>query len=66
MSKPTIESIIKKLGYDPIDVNQCPHCFYEDDSRPNPYEGLTNEEINLIMELASNDPRARISNCRMQ
>ena len=68
MSKPTMESIIKKLGFDPLDPKVYGYgqeCV-EDDSKPDPLAGLTREELEVVYETALKEPRAWIKSSKEQ
>ena len=54
---PTIESITKKLGYNPLTHQYLNGVDCEDDSIPNPYSELSIEELDCIIAAAKNDPR---------
>ena len=59
----TLESIEKKLGFDPLLLDQQEDLSeaYEDDSKENPYKDLTLEELKCIREAALKDPRCWIT-----
>lgn len=50
--KITYESIVQKLGFDPMDPPEREFHGHEDDSIPSPYRDLTEEERDIIIEHA--------------
>lgn len=57
----TIESIEKKLGFNPLTHRYVNLDFPgEDDSIDNPLVGLSDEELDYIISIAENDPRCWI------
>lgn len=49
--KITYESIVQKLGFDPMDPPEPEFHGHEDDSIPNPYAVLTLEEEEFILDI---------------
>lgn len=49
--KITYESIVQKLGFDPLNPPEPEFHGHEDDSIPNPYAVLTLEEEEFILDI---------------
>lgn len=58
----TLESITKKLGYNPLRHQYCTNDIGEDDNWENPFKDLTIEEIDFIFHAAMNDPMCYAKN----
>lgn len=55
----TMESIIEKLGFNPLRYEYCTK-GHEDDNWENLFEGLSDEELEFLIEAAHNDPECWI------
>ena len=53
----TLESITKKLGYNPLTHTYCTN-DYEDDNWENPFADLSIEEIDFIYRAAKDNPES--------
>ncbi|MBM6991417.1 MAG: hypothetical protein I3I98_08525 [Mobilibacterium timonense] len=62
MAKITMESIIKKLGFDPLRYNYSKGIDWEDDNWESPFKGLTSEEVLFIHQAAIADPMCYAKN----
>ena len=56
----TFDSIIKKLGFNPLRHTYCTN-DYEDDNWVNPFQALTVQEIQFLFDAAISDPNCRAS-----
>jgi hypothetical protein len=52
----SIENITKKLGFNPLKITVSGD--HEDDSQPNPFSGLSDEELECIYDTALGKPGA--------
>ena len=62
MAEITMESIIKKLGFDPLKRNYSVGIEGEDDNWDNPFKGLTPDELKFIHKAALVDPKCYAKN----
>lgn len=62
MAEITMESIIKKLGFNPLRHDYCARIDYEDDNWESPFKGLTSEEVLFIYHAALADPECYAKN----
>ena len=62
MADITMESIIEKLGYDPLRHDYFVGVEGEDDNWESPFKDLTLEEVKFLIEVAHNDPMCYAKN----
>ena len=62
MADITMESIIEKLGFDPLRHDYFVGVEGEDDNWESPFKDLTLEEVKFLIEVAHNDPMCYTKN----
>jgi len=62
MAEITMESIIKKLGYNPLRHDYFKGIDWEDDNYESPFKNLSLEEVRFIAKAAHDDPMCYAKN----